>query len=200
MDTNGVAKTPKKGARLNATFCFYDESGYSERPVARRTWGKRGETPIVRSTGSWKNVSATGILATDARMRRVRALCTVKHGSVKKEDTLATLTHLTLHVQGSIALFWDGLAQHLAKVVREFLHAQTKRFVMVERFPAYAPELNPQEYVWASSKTKDFAGYVPDETDDLLLHAKKSIRRIQRSPDILRGALRASGLFHGEGS
>lgn len=196
MDANGVAETPKKGARLNATFCFLDESGYSERPVVRRTWGKRGETPVVRSTGSWKNISATGILATDARMERVRALCTLKRGSVKKEDTLATLSHLMRHITGSIALFWDGLAQHRAKIVREFLAKQKKRFVMVERFPAYAPELNPQEYIWASSKTKDFAGYVPDEVDDLLHRAKKSIRRIQRSPDILRGALRASGLFH----
>lgn len=200
MGTYGVAETPKKGALLKATFCFLDESGYSERPVVRRTWGKRGETPVVRSTGSWKNISATGVLATDAKMRRVRAFCTFTRGSVKKENTIRTLTHLARHVTGSIALFWDGLAQHRAKIVRTFLAKQRKRFVIVERFPAYAPELNPQEYLWASSKTKDCAGYVPDGRDALLLQAKKSIRRIQRSPDILRGALRASGLFHEGGS
>lgn len=185
---------------MNATFCFLDESGYSERPVVRRTWGKRGETPVVPSTGSWKNISATGIVATDARMKRIRAFCTFTRGSVKKEDTALTLAHLARHVKGRIALFWDGLAQHRAKIVRALLAKQRERFVMVERFPAYAPELNPQEYVWSSSKTKDFAGYVPETRDALLLRAKKSIRRIQRSPDILRGALRASGLFHGGGS
>lgn len=200
MGTDRVAETPKKGARLNATFCFLDESGYSERPVARRTWGRRGETPVVRSTGSWKNISAAGILASDAHMHRVRAFCAFTRGPVKKEHTRAILAHLVRHVPGRIALFWDGLAQHRAAVVREFLKARKERFVIVERFPAYAPELNPQEYVWASSKTKDFAGYVPETTDDLVRHAKKSIRRIQRSPDILRGALRASGLFHRGGS
>jgi putative transposase len=200
MGADGVATTPKKGARQNVTFCFLDESGYSERPVIRRTWGLRGVTPLVRSTGSWKNISATGIVLTDASMKHVRALCTFTRGSVKKEDTLETLKHLSRHINGSIALFWDGLAQHRAGVVREYLTTHAHRFVMVERFPAYAPELNPQEYIWASSKTRDFAGYVPEDTTELLLRAKKSIRRIQRSPDLLRGALRKSGLFHGGGS
>lgn len=200
MERDNVADTAKKGGQLKATFCFLDESGYSERPVIRRTWGKRGVTPVVRSTGSWKNISATGIVATSATMKTVRALCTFTRGGVKKEDTLQTLKHLIVHIKGTIALFWDGLAQHRALVVRDFLHTHKKRFAIVERFPAYAPELNPQEYIWSSSKTKDFAGYVPEEQGDLLLRAKRSIKRIQRSPDILRGALRASGLFRERGS
>lgn len=168
--------------------------------MIRRTWGLRGITPIVRSSGSWKNISATGIVATDATLTDVRAFCTFTRGSVKKEDTLETVRHLARHIKGPIALFWDGLAQHRAGIVRDYLTAHADRFVMVERFPAYAPELNPQEYLWASSKTRDFAGYVPEDTTELLLRAKKSIRRIQRSPDLLRGALRKSGLFHEGGS
>lgn len=180
---------------MKATFCFYDESGFSERPTVRRTWGKRGETPVIRSTGSWKNISATGILATDTKMKRTRELCTFTKGAVRKEDTIQTLKHLLRHIKGPIALFWDGLAQHRSKIVREFLEQHKERFVMVERFPAYAPELNPQEYLWASSKTKDMANFCPDEDGDLLVHAQKSIRRIQNSPRVLRGALRKSGLF-----
>ena len=190
-----MAEASKKGAERHATFCFWDESGYSERPSVRSTWGKKGETPIIRSTGSWKNISATGIIATDVYMKKVRALCTFTKGAVHKEDTVTTLRHLLRHVKGSIALFWDGLAQHKAGIVRDFLGMHRDRFCMVERFPAYAPELNPQEYVWASSKTKDMANYCPKKPDDLERRAKKSIRRIQRQPDVLRGALRKSGLF-----
>lgn len=194
-----MANTSKKGARLGLTFCFYDESGYSERPTVRRTWGKVGITPIIQSTGSWKNVSATGVVATDARMKKVRALVNFTRGSIRKEHTLYTLKHLLRHLKGNIALFWDGLAQHRSLIVKDFIHEHKDRLVIVERFPAYAPELNPQEYVWASSKTKDMANYCPKKDGDLLERAKKSIRRIQRSSDILRGALRKSGLFRGEG-
>lgn len=190
-----MAETPKKGAELGLTFCFWDESGYSERPPVRSTWGRKGETPVIRSSGSWENISATGIIATDARMEKVHALCTFTRGAVRKEDTVKTLRHLLRHVKGRIALLWDGLAQHRTRIVRSCLQAHRERVVMVERFPAYAPELNPQEYVWASSKTKDMANYCPKELRGLEMRAKKSIRRIQRSANVLRGALRKSGLF-----
>jgi putative transposase len=199
VEADNVADVSKKGALLRATFCFYDESGFSERPTVRRTWGKRGKTPVIRSTGSWKNISATGIVVTDAAMKKVRALCTFTTGAVRKEDTVRTLKHLTRHIKGPIALLWDGLAQHRANIVREFLERQRSCFVIIERFPAYAPELNPQEYVWAASKTKDMANFCPKEPGDLSRHAKKSIKRIQNSPHILRGALKRSGLFLGEG-
>lgn len=137
------------------------------------------------------------MLATDAALRRVREFCMFKKGSVRKEDTLATLKHLLRHIKGRIALFWDGLAQHKAGIVRAYLRAHKGRFVMVERFPAYAPELNPQEYLWSSSKTKDMANYCPEKPDDLVWRARTSIKRIQRRPDILRGALKKSGLFGG---
>ena len=200
VEENDLAKAVKKGALLRAVFCFYDESGFSERPTVRRTWAPKGKTPVIRSTGSWKNISATGIVATDAAMKRVRALCTFTKGAVRKENTLLTLRHLLRHIKGPIALLWDGLAQHRAKMVREFLAEYSNRFVIIERFPPYAPELNPQEYIWAASKTKDMANFCPTGDNGLLRRARKSIRRIQNSPHILRGALKKSGLFFGGGS
>ena len=200
MEENNLAQAVKKGALLRAVFCFYDESGFSERPTVRRTWAPKGKTPIIRSTGSWKNISATGIVATDAKMKHVRAFCTFKKGAVRKENTLLTLRHLLRHIQKPIALFWDGLAQHRAKIVREFLAKHSNRFVITECFPSYAPELNPQEYIWAASKTKDMANFCPNDDSDLLCRAQKSIRRIQKSPHILRGALKKSGLFIRGGS
>lgn len=199
MERDNVALASKKGARLKCTFCFWDESGFSERPTVRRTWGKRGMTPVIRSTGSWKNISATGIVATDAHLERVRELLTFTQGGIRKENTVETLQHLLRHLRGPLALFWDGLAQHWSKVVRVFLKEHKHRFVIVERFPAYAPELNPQEPLWASSKTRDMAGFCPKKKDDLLAHARKSMRRIQHSPDVIRGALYASGLWTREG-
>src|SRR5216684_120792 len=37
---------------------------------------------------------------------------------------------------------WDGLPQHRARLVTEFIRAQRGRLA-IERLPAYAPELNP---------------------------------------------------------
>jgi transposase len=190
-----MADTVKKGAQLSLTFCFYDESGFSEKPPIRKTWGKRGKTPIIRSTGSWKSLSITGFIASKADRRNPRAYFTVKRGSVRTQDTIKTLRHLLKCVQGGIALIWDGLPAHRAKAVRAFISDHKDRFRIVERFPAYAPELNPQEYIWSASKGKDMANFCPSKDNDLHTQTKKSLKRIQRNENIIQGALKRSGLF-----
>ena len=195
MEEGGVAGTAKKGALLKLTFCFYDESGFSEKPPIRKTWGKKGKTPIIRSTGSWKSLSVTGVIATKSHRRKPRAYFTIKKGSVRAQDTIRTLQHLLKCVQGGIALIWDGLPAHRAKSVKEFILKNNDRFRIVERFPAYAPELNPQEYIWSASKGKDMANFCPSKDNDLHTQTKKSLKRIQRNESIIQGALKKSGLF-----
>lgn len=190
-----MASTAKKRALLKLTFCFYDESGFSEKPPIRRTWGKRGKTPIITSTGSWKSLSVTGIIATKAHRKKPRAYFTVKKGSVRSNDTVKTLQHLMKCVRGGIALLWDGLPAHRAKVVRDFLFVHKNRFRIVERFPAYAPELNPQEYLWSASKGKDMSNFCPSRDNDLHTQTTRSLKRIQRNESVLHGALKKSKLF-----
>ena len=195
VEKNRLASHVKKRALLGLTFCFYDESGFSEKPPIRRTWGKRGQTPIITSTGSWKSLSVTGVIATKEPCRRPRAYFTVKSGAVRADDTIRTLQHLMNCVHGEIALLWDGLPAHRAKAVQSFLRQHKTRFRIIERFPAYAPELNPQEYVWSAAKGKDMANFCPSKDNDLHRQTKKGLKRIQRSESVLRGALKKSGLF-----
>lgn len=196
MEKTNVAGTAKKGALLKLTFCFYDESGFSEKPPIRKTWGKVGKTPVIKSTGSWQSLAVTGIITTKATRQKPRAYFTIKNGTVRADDTLRTLQRLLKCVRGGIALFWDGLPSHRAKIVKAFLRKRKNRFLMIERFPAYAPELNPQEYIWSASKGKDMANFCPSKDNDLHSKTKKSLKRIQRTESVIQGALKKSGLFH----
>lgn len=195
MEEDNLASPAKKGALLALTLCFYDESGFSEKPPIRKTWGKKGKTPIIKSTGSWKSLSVTGIIATKTHRRKPRSYFTVKKGSVRAPDTIKTLEYLMKCVRGGIALLWDGLPTHRAKIVKEFLSSHKNRFAIVERFPAYAPELNPQEYIWSASKGRDLANFCPTKDSDLHTQTKKSLKRIQKNENIIQGALKKSGLF-----
>ena len=195
MEKDSVAGTAKKRGLLNAIFCFLDESAFSEKPPIRKTWGKRGKTPIIKTTGSWKTLSVTGIITVRARGKKPRAYFTVKKGAVRSDDSIRTLKHLMRSVSGLLALFWDGLPAHRSKAVKTFLHLHRHRFRIVERFPAYAPELNPQEYLWSASKGRDMANFCPSKDTDLYGRTRKSLKRIQRSERVMQGALRKSGLF-----
>ena len=46
-----------------------------------------------------------------------------------------------------VVLLWDGLSSHWSHKMRAHLDAQ-RDWLTVERLPAYAPELNPVEYLW----------------------------------------------------
>lgn len=184
----------KKGLRLGATFVFEDESGYSERPTVRRTWAPKGKTPVIRSTGSWKTRSAIGMIACSGLGRKPKLLLKIKKGSVVSEDIITALSHLRRHVKGGIFLLWDGLPSHRSKMAREWIEGNSS-WLTAFRFPAYAPEFNPVEYLWSASKTKDFANYCPKNISELEKRIRKSRERIRKSPDLLRGFLKKSGLF-----
>jgi len=48
-------------------------------------------------------------------------------------------------------LLWDGLPAHRSKAMRAWLRRQ-RHWLVVERLPAYAPDLNPVEALWSNLK------------------------------------------------
>ena len=80
-------------------------------------------------------------------------------------------------------------------MVRRFIEENTL-WLQVFRFPAYAPELNPQEYVWSAVKRKDMGNYCPKATAHLRSKVYRSLRKHQHASSFLRGCLAASGLFN----
>ncbi len=54
------------------------------------------------------------------------------------------LQHVQRHVSGRIILIWDRARIHTGKKVKEYLAQHPE--IQIELLPAYAPELNPEEY------------------------------------------------------
>lgn len=131
-----------------------------------------------------------------ARTRRSRFLLRMHREAVRAPVVRRMLRELRRHTRGRVILLWDRLPAHRAGVV----HAVLKEFrawLTVAWLPAYAPELNPVERVWSILKRKDLGNAVPDTIEDLARRVRRGVQRIRRSPGVLRGCLRASGLFPG---
>lgn len=195
MAEGGLAGHPKKGLRLGLTFGFHDETGFSDRPIVAATWAKRGHTPMIRSAGGWKSRAVLGTLLVRADGTRPRLVFSLSSKAVGAVEVLDYLQTLKRYQRGRpFLLLWDGLPGHRAKIIRCFI-AQNRSWLTVKRFPPYAPELNPAEYVWSSSKRKDLAHVCPKTMNELERRVKKSLRRIGRDPSVLKGCLRASSLY-----
>jgi transposase len=63
-------------------------------------------------------------------------------------DVVAFLEHLLHEIPGRIVLIWDGSPMHRSQTIQEFLANGAAPRIHLERLPAYAPELNPDEGVW----------------------------------------------------
>lgn len=120
----------------------------------------------------------------------------MKAGSVKSPDIIDFLKKLNAYLKGKkILLVWDGLPAHRSKIVREYLQEQ-KAWLMTVRYPGYAPELNPIEYVWGAIKKKDIGGIAGDRGLSHVMHqVQKGKRRMQKDQEVLKGCMKASGLF-----
>lgn len=183
----------KKGLKTNARIAFLDESGISERPSVRRTWGIRGHTPIISSTGSWQTRSVIGIITCTPRGDAPRLYIRIFAGAIRQEHEILFLKEFRRYEPGVILLVWDRLAAHRSKSVREYL-ASVHGF-SAEHFPSYAPELNPVEYVWATAKNHDLANLYPQGLTELDRHIRNMKKRLKRRSDLLTGFLRKSSLF-----
>jgi transposase len=140
-----VARVKKIAARQGRVIVFIDESGLSERPCRARTWAPKGETPVLQYRFSWKQLSVI------AGISYWRFYFHLFNGSIKSPQIVEFLKALQTTIGKKLLIIWDGLQAHRSKLVRAHVEAQRGRIV-IERLPAYAPEMNPVECIWGYLK------------------------------------------------
>ena len=94
-----------------------------------------------------------------------------------------------------VVLLWDGLSSHWSYKMRAHLEQQ-RGWLTVERLPAYAPELNPVEFLWANLKGKgaELANFAGDTLAEVADQAHHGIQRVCDSDSLVVGFLAHTGL------
>ena len=151
---------------------FVDESGLSERPHRVRTWAPRGQTPVLQYHFNGET------LAVMAGMTFVNFYFQLYEGTIKAPQVLRFLAHLQRHLKGKLILLWDRLPAHRSRLVQDYLAGQ--RRIEQEWLPAYAPELNPVEYLWGQLKEHQVGNFCPPNLGDLSCVARRALRRLRQ--------------------
>lgn len=113
-------------------------------------------------------------------------------GSIKSEQVIEFLSNLKRHVRGKLLVVWDGLRAHWSRSVRD--HA-AEQDIHLERLPAYAPELNPVEYLWGYWKRNCMANLCPENYAHLSNTAKLSLRKLRRRKTLITAFWHQAELF-----
>lgn len=115
-------------------------------------------------------------------------------GSIRSPQVVHFLTHLMRHVRGDLLVIWDGLKSHRSHMVWDFVRQQ-KGKLWIEFLPAYAPELNPVEYLWGYWKVHELPNFCPKTFSDLSYHAIRALRRMRRRPTLVAAFWKQAELF-----
>jgi transposase len=115
-------------------------------------------------------------------------------GAIRSPQIIEFLTHLLRHIPGKLLIVWDGLPAHRSRAVWDFVRQQRGR-LWLEFLPAYAPELNPTEYIWGHLKQHEVANLCPKNLADLSQHAIRALKRMRRRPTLIMAFWQQAELF-----
>ena len=115
-------------------------------------------------------------------------------GNYDTDTLIQVLGELRRFLGGEKAtLLWDGLPAHRSNAMLAWIRTQ-RSWLVVERLPAYAPELNPVEGLWSSLKTVELANLTSPTLAGGIDQAYQGIERGRRTPHRAYSVLRRTGL------
>lgn len=168
-----------------------DESGFLLIPNLKRTWAPQGQTPYCPVGCKQGRLNAFNALAVSPKRKRVALYVQFHRHPLRGEEVVAFLQQLLRHLRGPVVLLWDRGPIHRRQLVQDFLPPHPR--VQPESFPAYAPELNPAEYVWNRADDA-LANGTPRNEQELTRRLRSSRRKLQSFPSLLWSCLYASDL------
>ena len=129
-----------------ADILFWDESGFRADTVHGKTWGLRGQTPVVARPGQRQSISAASAVSPTGAFW----FC-LYDGALNAERFIDFLQQMMKYRRQPVHLVLDSLPAHKKAVVRDYV-TSTKGRLTLHFLPGYAPELNPDELVWSHVK------------------------------------------------
>jgi transposase len=166
----------QKGAQI----FFGDEAGVRSDCHAGTTWAKRGQTPVVSTTGARFGLNMILAVSAQGEFRFM-----VIKGRVGAPRFIEFIKRLLHNAERMIFLIVDAHTAHTAKSVMQFVESIKDRFRLFF-LPPYSPELNPNERVWNDVKNNAVGRQKITSPENLHAAVISHLRLIHKSPDRVR--------------
>ena len=166
----------EKGAKI----LFGDEASFAQWGSLSYTWSRRGQQPVVKTSGKRKAYKVFGLIEffSGAFFHKAHS------GHFNSESYIAFLIEVLAAVEGHLIIIQDGARYHTSKALREFFAKHADR-ITVYQLPRYSPDFNPIEYLWRNVKKEaTHLRYFPTfedltkKVDEKLHHFSQTPKRI----------------------
>lgn len=169
-----------RARRRGAKIFFLDEAGIRSDSVLGRTWAPKGKTPAVQTSGRRQAVNA--ISAVNARGEFWFKVYTQR---LNKDLFLQFLKAFLRGRRFPVILVVDGHPAHRARIIADYVQSLKGR-LEIHFLPGYAPELNPDEFVWNHLKKQGVSKKPLRQGESLRARVQQDLERIRRTPALVR--------------
>jgi len=183
-------KLKRRARRLGAKIFFLDEAGFQSDPPLGRTYGLKGQTPVVVTSGQRQSLNV--ISAVNARGEFWAATYT---GKLNAEAFVAFLENFMRGRRGKVFLVIDGHPAHKANRVKQLVASMAGRLEL-HPLPAYAPDLNPDEFVWSHMKTNGVSKKPLKKNESLKDRIEEDLLKIHENPALVRSFFCAESVVY----
>lgn len=167
----------RQARKCGGCILFGDEAGVRSDFHSGTTWAKRGQTPVVTTTGARFSLNIISAVSARGDMR----FMTVK-GTVNGKVFVDFLKRLMASFDRPVHLIVDGHPSHKAKVVSRYVAASDGR-LNLHFLPGYSPELNPDEQVWNDLKNNRLGRMAITGPDQMKSAVISHLQSLQRRPE-----------------
>lgn len=167
-----------------ADIYFWDESGFRADAVQGKTWGAKGETPVVHRPGQRQGISAASAVNSKGAF-----WFATYPGALNGEGFVDLLKKMMHRRRKPVHLVVDGLPAHKKAVVKEYVAAMQGRLTL-HFLPGYAPDLNPDELVWSHAKRSGVARRPLQQGEKLKERVARQLADIGSNPRLVRSFFR----------
>lgn len=165
----------KMAVKLGAEIQFDDAASIRSDHHSGRTWGKRGETPVVESTGARYSLSLISTVTARGKMRFM-----IKEGGVNSKVFIGFLKRLLKGMRRPIFLIVDRGSAHVSKATKAFVNS-LKGKLRLFYLPPYSPHLNPDELVWNHLKNHTVGRMAMADKPEFKSKVIGSMRALQKN-------------------
>ena len=178
-----------KALEEGRTIIFVDESGFYQTPAVGKTWSKEGHTPTLKTPFHREHLSVIGGLTLEGSL-----YMQVHRTSMDAHGVIQFVTHLLRLIPGKLMILWDRSNMHKGQKMQDFLALDEGHRLEVEKFPPYAPEVDPQEFIWRHLKHVDLKNLTNVDLDELWKKLRSATKNLRKRVGLLRNLIHHAGL------
>jgi len=172
-----IARAAKQA---QAEIYFWDESGFRADAVHGKTWAAKGHTPVVSTPGQRQSISAASAVNSKGGF-----WFSTYQGSLNGERFVELLRKMMRRRRKPLYLVLDNLPAHKTRAVHSYVD-ELKGQLTLHFLPGYAPDLNPDEFVWSYAKRTGVARSTLRAGERLADRVHEQLSDIASKPKLVR--------------